>query len=96
MIGLMLFGMFSCSRAVIKEPQTVYVISTKFMAIAKGKKNFNYLSGPDEMAEWINPPKLSKWADLPENIIGFPLEIWLKKIKPVLKDISRKKRDRND
>jgi hypothetical protein len=92
----MLLAMFSCANAVIKEPQTVYVISTKFLSVAEGKKSFNYKNGVDDMAEWIEKPKLTNWNELPENIIGFPLEIWLKKIKPVLKDLARKRRDRKD
>ena len=94
--GLMLLAMFSCSQAVVKEPQTVFVISTKFMSVAKGKKNFNYKSGPDKMAEWIDKPVLEEWSNLPQDIIAFPLDIWLKKLKPVLKDLARKTRDRND
>lgn len=88
--------MFSCSQAVIKEPQPVFVISTKFLSVAKGKKSFNYKGGSEQMAEWVSKPVLTKWNDLPENIIGFPLDIWLTKIKPVLKDIARKRRDERD
>lgn len=94
MIGFLLLS--GCSQAVIKEPQPVYVISTKFLTVAEGKKSFNYKAGAETMGEWVSPPKLTRWNELPENMIAFPLEIWLTKIKPVLKDIARKRRDRRD
>ena len=94
--GLVLLMMFSCSQAVIKEPQPVYVISTKFLSVAKGRKSFNYKGGVDQIGEWEKPPELVNWSELPENIIGFPLDIWLTKIKPVLKDLARKRRDEKD
>lgn len=94
MIGLLLFA--GCSQAVIKEPQPVYVISTKFLTVAKGEKSFNYKLGPEQMGEWVKEPVLWPWNDLPQDLVAFPLEIWLTKIKPVLKDISRQRRDRND
>jgi hypothetical protein len=92
----MLLSVSSCSQAVIREPQPVYVISTKFLTVAKGQKSFNYKLGPEQMGEWVKDPALVKWSELPENLVAFPLETWLVKIKPVLKDISRKRRDRND
>jgi hypothetical protein len=33
---------------------------------------------------------------MPENIIGFPLEIWLTRIKPALKKLARRDRDDRD
>lgn len=96
MNGLVLFATFSCSQAVIKEPQPTYVISTKFMSVAKGYKTFNYKNGEKTMGEWIAAPQLVKFSDLPENIIAFPLEIWLKKIKPALKNLARRNRDQRD
>ena len=96
MIGLMLWLTFSCSSAHIKEPQPVYVLNFKFGSVAQGKKNFNYKDGADFMGEWVEKPTLIKWSDMPENIIGFPLEIWLTRIKPALKKLARRHRDRND
>lgn len=96
MNGLIALMMFSCSNAVIKEPQPAYVINTRTLDVAYGLKSFNYKEGPENMTEWIEKPKLIKWSEVDKNIIGFPLEIWLTKIKPVLKDIARKRRDRKD
>lgn len=88
--------MFSCSQAVVKEPQPFYVISTKFLSVAEGKKSFNYKNGPDQMGEWIEKPVLTNWNNLPENLACFPAETWLTKLKPVLKDLARQRRDRKD
>lgn len=96
MIGLMLSVTFSCSQAVIKEPQPTYVINTKTLDVAYGLKNFNYRSGHDLMSEWVDRPKIIKWSEVEHNIIGFPLEVWLTKIKPALKYLARKHRDDND
>lgn len=94
--GLILSTMFSCSAAIVKDPQPVYVINTKFMAVAKGSKNFNIKKGHENMTEWVDKPELIEWSEIPENLIAFPLEIWLKKIKPTLKEISRKYSDDRD
>lgn len=48
------------------------------------------------MGAWVDQPKLIKWSDIPENIIAFPLETWLTKIKPALKSLARKYRDNRD
>ena len=95
MNGLILLMMFNCAT-VIKEPQPVYIINGKFGSVAYGEKSFNHRESVSQMAEWTKKPVLIKWSEMPENIIGFPLEIWLKKIKPTLKEMARKNRDRND
>lgn len=84
----MLLMISSCAAAVIKEPQPVYIINTKFMAVTKGTKNFNINHGRDEMTSWIQRPVLINWSDMPENLIAFPVEIWLTKVKPALKALS--------
>jgi len=96
MIGLIVLVTFSCSTAVIKKPQPVYIINSKFGSVAFGKKDFNYKHNYKFVGEWVEKPKLIKWSAMPENIIGFPLEIWLTIIKPALKEVSRKKRDTKD
>ena len=88
--------MYSCSTSVIKKPQPVYVINHKFGSVAKGTKSFNIKDGVDSVGEWVERPHLIKWSEIPENIIAFPLEIWLKQIKPYLKTVARKYRDSKD
>jgi hypothetical protein len=87
---------FSCSSAHIKEPQPVYVLNFKFGAAVKGTKSFDYKGGIESMGEWVEDPKQINWSDMPENIIGFPLEIWLTRIKPALKKLARRDRDDRD
>ena len=93
-LGLMLLMTFSCST-VIKEPQPVYVINTKLMSVAYGKKSLNVQGGASNMGEWIDRPQLIDWSEIPENLIGFPLKIWLEQIKPVLKEQARKYDNQN-
>lgn len=88
--------MFSCSSAHIKEPQPAYVINTKTLSVAKGIKSFNYKQNSDLMGEWIGKPVLVKWSDIANNLMCFPLEIWLTRIKPALKNVARKNRDDKD
>lgn len=95
-IGLMLLSAFSCSQAVIKEPQPFFVVNTHLLSVASGKKSFNYKLGDATMGEWVVDPVLVEWSSLPKNLACFPLETWLVKIKPVLKDVARQRRDRND
>lgn len=95
MSGLMLLMMFSCATR-IRDPQPVYVINSRFGSVAYGLKSFDHHSDASTMGEWVSNPKLIKWSEMPENVIGFPLEIWLKKIKPVLKEMARKRRDEQD
>ena len=96
MNGLILLTMFSCAAAIIKEPQPVYVINTKFMSVAKGTKNFNIKNGKESMTAWIEKPALIKWSQIPQNLIAFPLEIWLTKIKPALRALAQKHEDQRD
>lgn len=96
MIGLILLGTYSCSSAHIKEPQPVYVINFKFGSVASGTKSFDYKKGVDSMGEWVSEPRLIQWSEVSENVIAFPLEIWLTRIKPALKKLARKNRDARD
>lgn len=96
MLGLILSVTFSCSSAHIKEPQPFYVLNFKHAAVVKGTKSFNYKDGHDFMGEWVEQPKKIEWSDMPENIVGFPLEIWLTRIKPALKKLARRHRDERD
>lgn len=96
MNGLILLTMFSCSTYIVKEPQPVYIFNHKFGVVAKGMKNFNVRNGVDEMGGWIEKPVAIEWSEVPENIIGFPLEIWLTKIRPAIKSLARKHRDDRD
>lgn len=94
--GLILSMMCSCSAAIIKEPQPVYIINTKFMSAAYGTKNFNIKNGKEEMTAWIEKPKLIEWGNIPQDLIAFPLEIWLTQIKPALRAAAAKYRDDRD
>ena len=93
MNGLILLTMCSCAAAIIKEPQPVYVINTKFMSVAKGTKNFNIQDGKDQMTAWVESPKLIEWSQIPKDLIAFPLEIWLTKIKPALRALAQEHKD---
>lgn len=66
------------------------------MAVAKGTKNFNYKKGKKNMTAWVEKPKEVKWNTLPENLIMIPLEIWLKKIVPALKELAQKDQDQRN
>ena len=96
MNGLILLTMCSCAAAIIKEPQPVYVINTKFMSVAKGTKNFNIQDGKDQMTAWVESPKLIEWSQIPKDLIAFPLEIWLTKIKPALRALAQEHKDDRD
>ena len=96
MNGLILLTMCSCAAAIIKEPQPVYVINTKFMSVAKGMKTFDVRGGKDQMTAWTESPKLIEWSEIPKDLIAFPLEIWLTKIKPALKALAQKHKDDRD
>jgi len=87
---------FSCSSYVIKKPKPVYIISNKFGTVVKGTKNFNVKNGYDSMGAWVEKPKLIKWSEMPENLIGFPLDIWLTQIKPALRSMAKKYKDNRD
>lgn len=96
MIGLILLVMSSCAGVMVKEPQPVYVINTKTSSVAKGTKTFNVKEGRDKMTDWVEMPELVEWSEIPENLIAFPLEIWLKKIRPALKMLAQKYKDDRD
>ena len=88
--------MCSCAAAIIKDPQPVYVINTKFMSVAKGTKSFDIRNGKDQMTAWVEKPALTKWSKIPKNLIAFPLEKWLIKIQPALRSLARKYKDDRD
>ena len=94
--GLILSMLFSCSAAIIKEPQPVYVINTKFMSVVKGTKSFDVRNGREAMTEWVDSPDIIEWSEIPQNLIAFPLEIWLLKIKPALKALSQNYSNKRD
>jgi hypothetical protein len=96
MNGLILLTMCNCAAAIIKEPQPVYVINTKFMSVAKGTKSFDVRNGKDKMTAWVESPKLIEWSEIPKDLIAFPLEIWLLKIKPALRALAQKHKDDRD
>ena len=89
-IGSILLLISSCAAGLIKDPQPVYIINTKFMAVVKGTKNFNYKKGKKQMTAWVQKPKEIKWSEIPENLFAFPLDIWLTQIKPALRELAKK------
>ena len=66
------------------------------MSVAKGTKSFDIRNGRDKMTNWVEKPTLIDWSDIPKDLIAFPLEIWLVKIKPALKALAQKHKDQND
>lgn len=96
MIGLTLLTTLSCSTGIVKDPQDFYFVNTKFLAIAKGTKNFNVKTGRKLMTEWVEKPELLEWNKAPKNLACFEAKIWLERIKPTLKELAQKYKDDRD
>lgn len=94
MIGMTLLMMSSCQVPILKDPVEMNVINLRTGTASSGKKDLNIKHDPSKVGEWIAPPHRGIMDEIDPNQTCFPTRVWLKDIKPKLKEGSRAYRDR--
>lgn len=89
-IGVILLVMLSaCNPPTLKKPVQMIAISTKYGEIGVGTKNLNIRSKAKGVGEWVEQPRFMSIAHAPDNLMCFEMSIWLKVVKPKLKEGAR-------
>lgn len=89
MTGVMLLTMLSsCKPPTFKKPVQMFAISLKWNEAGVGYKILDYKQKKTRVGEWVQPTDFVDLEDVPENIICFSMDVWLKKVKPKLKEAS--------
>ena len=64
----------------------MYAINTELYEAGKGLKNLNIRSNPDLVGEWIDELDFIPLSKAPTNMMCFSMKVWLKKVRPKLKE----------
>ena len=92
MIGVLLFGTLSC---VSLDKTMMYLVNTDYQEAGVATVNLDIESDPKVVGEWNYEPDFLQFYDIPKNLRCFSEETWQKRVKPKLKEASRKYRDQN-
>ena len=86
MIGPILIMAFSCQIPTIKDPVQMYELRMSSAQAKVARRNLDIKSDPRTVAEKIEPFYIIEFNELPNSLMCFSLETYLKRIKPKIKE----------